>query len=140
MRFDDFGSPIGERLLFSVAVFTSDVSTRILLIIAFVASLLLNPQAGPAMPAPAKMPGCAMMSCVSGCCQQMPCCAKSAQDRQPEQAPVPSRANLDFAAPTLQTFSLLYMLPAVERPLAVRESAHAAHALPRLAATCIRLI
>jgi hypothetical protein len=116
------------------------VPARILLIIAFVVSLLFSPQARPAMPITAKMPGCMMMSCVSGCCVQMPCCTKSAQDRQPEQAPAPARANLEFAAPSRHTFSLLYVRPALERRLAFREDAYAAHTLPRMAATCVRLI
>ena len=116
------------------------MSARILLIIALVSSLLFTPQARPATPAPVKMLGCPMMSCVSGCCAQMPCCAKSAQDQQPEPASTPARANLDLAPASLLSFSILYVLPAVERRLVFREDAHAAHALPRMAAICIRLI
>ena len=82
-----------------------------------------------------------MTTCVTGCCAQMPCCARSAEDqRHEEQAPAPHRANLEFAALAHHGFSVLYALPAAARRLAPREAAQRAHTLPRLAATCIQLI
>ena len=116
---------------------------RVYLIIALVLSLLFTPQMPTAMaqPVESKMPGCAMTTCVTGCCAQMACCVRSARDKpQPEQAPAPRRVNLELAALGLRTFTILYVLPAVERRLAPREDAQAAHTLPRLAATCIQLI
>ena len=113
------------------------------LIITLVLSLLFTPQVptATAQPVESKMPGCAMMTCMTGCCAQMACCVRSAKDqRQPERAPAPQRVNLELAALGLRTFTILYVLPAVERRLAPREDALAAHALPRLAVSCIQLI
>ena len=101
--------------------------SRALLIFTLVLSLLFAPQARPMMPAPAKMPGCAMMTCMSGCCAQMACCAKSAQDRNaPDQSPASQRVSLELAALGLRTVTILHVLPAVERRLASREVAQAA--------------
>lgn len=119
------------------------MSARTFLILTLVASLLFSPQARSAAPAPLeeKMPGCAMMNCVTGCCAQMACCVRSAQDqRRPEQAPAPQRVNLELAVLSLRTFSLLYLFPPTERSFVIRDEPHAAHALPTLAVTCIRLI
>jgi hypothetical protein len=81
------------------------------------------------------------MDCASGCCVQIACCVRSAQNsRQPEQAPAPPRVNLEFASLSFVDFSILYVLPKAERRLVIREDALAAHTGPRLAATCIRLI
>ena len=116
---------------------------RAYLIITLVLSLLFTPQVptATAQPVESKMPGCAMTTCMTGCCAQMACCVRSAKDqRQPARAPAPQRVNLELAALGLRTFTILYVLPAVERRLAPREDALAAHTLPRLAATCIQLI
>ncbi len=115
---------------------------RVHLIIILVLSLLFTPQAPTAMaqPVESKMPGCAMTTCMTGCCAKMACCVRSAKDQpQPEQAPAPQRVNLELAAIGPRTFTILYVLP-VERRLAPREDALSAHTLPRLAATCIQLI
>ena len=119
------------------------MSARTFLILTLVASLLFGPQVRSAAPMPVekKMPGCAMMNCVSGCCAEMACCVRSAQDRRrPEQTPASQRVNLESAVLSLRTFSLLNLLPPTERPFVIRDEPHAAHALPTLAVTCIRLI
>ena len=125
------------------AIFHRAMSARTFLILTLVASLLFGPQARSAAPMPVekKMPGCAMMNCVTGCCAQMACCVRSAQDQhRPEQAPAPQRVNLELAVLSLRTFSLLYLFPTTERSFVIRDEPHAAHALPTLAMTCIRLI
>ena len=119
------------------------MSARVYLIITLVMSLLFTPQVptATAQPVETKMPGCAMTTCMTGCCAQMACCIRSAKDqRQPERVPAPQRVNLELAALGLRTVSILYVLPAVERRLAPRDDALAAHALPRLAVSCIQLI
>ena len=127
----------------ALAFFRHAMSARTFLILTLVASLLFGPQARSAAPMPVeeKMPGCTMMNCVSGCCAQMACCVRSAQDqRRPEQAPAPQRVNLELAVLSLRTFTLLYLFPPMERSFVIRDEPHAAHALPTLAVTCIRLI
>jgi hypothetical protein len=116
---------------------------RTFLVFALLLSLLFNPQARSVAPAPVStpMPGCAMTTCISGCCAQMGCCALSAQDRSgQEQSPAQPRMNLDLAVLSLRTFSVLYALPSGERRFVIREEEKRAHTLPRLAATCIQLI
>ena len=112
--------------------------TRILLIFA----LVLSPLALPAADSRAvKMPACAAMVCVKPCCASMVCCAAQPQrDPAPAQAPAPSRGGIEQAVIAAHTFSFLYALPAPERRFVIRDEALAAHTLPPLAATCIRLI
>lgn len=114
---------------------------RLLLLFTVFLSLLLAPLARPAAGLPSKVAGCAMLTCASGCCSQMPCCNRAAQEKSsPEQAPVSSQGGFELAAVALPTFPILYVLPVPERRLALREAAQSAHTLPRLAATCIQLI
>ena len=113
------------------------------IILVLLLSLLFTTQApiATAQPTGAKMPGCAMTTCISGCCSQMACCARSRQDpRHEEQTPAPHRINLEFVALGQQDFSVLYALPSAARRLVPREEAQGTHTLPRLAATCIQLI
>jgi hypothetical protein len=119
------------------------MSARTFLIFALLGSLLFSPQVRRGAPAPvaARMSGCGMTACKSGCCAQMSCCAVSAQDQgRQEQAPATQRAPLDLAALRPRTFAILHMLPGRERRFVIREEAQRAHTLPRLAATCIQLI
>jgi hypothetical protein len=116
---------------------------RIHLVIALLLSLLFTPQAAMSVAQPdgAKMPGCGMTACQSGCCVEMPCCARFATDhRQPERVPAPQRVNAEFSALGLRNVPILFVRPRVESSLVLREEAMEAHTLPRLAATCIRLI
>jgi hypothetical protein len=82
-----------------------------------------------------------MTTCMSGCCAQMACCAASAQDQsRQEQAPAPQRMHVDIAALILRKFSILCVLPGAGQRFVILDEAQRAHALPRLAATCIQLI
>ena len=111
---------------------------RILLILA----LVLSPLALPAADSRAvKMPACAAMVCAKPCCASMACCvAQPQRESAPEQAPAPVRGGVESADIAAQTFPLLYALPAPLRRFVIRDEACAAHTLPPLAATCIRLI
>ena len=83
---------------------------------------------------------CPVMSCAPAPCAGMPCCAVVPQaPRTPEPASAP-RATVDLAPVSCPTFSILYTLPDAVRHEVVHESARLPHALPRLAASCIRLI
>ena len=116
--------------------------TRTLLILALVASLLTGPLARPAADVRVvKMPACAAMVCAKPCCASMVCCtAHSQRPSAPEQAPAPVRGGVESADIAAQTFPFLYALPAPLRCFVIRDEACAAHTLPPLAATCIRLI
>jgi len=112
------------------------------LILTLIVSLLFVTQARPAADSRAmKMPACAAMICAKPCCANMPCCAVQPQrEPAPEQAPAPSRGGVESADIAAHTFSFLYALPVPERRFVIRDEARAAHTLPPLAATCIRLI
>ncbi len=122
----------------SRVVIRSPMFTRILLILA----LVLSPLALPAADSRAvKMPSCVAMVCVKPCCAGMVCCVTQPQrESPPEQAPAPVRGGVESADIAAQTFPFLYALPAPQRRFVIRDEAHAAHTLPPLAATCIRLI
>ena len=111
---------------------------RILLVLA----LFLSPLAVPAADSRAvKMPACAAIVCVEQCCASMVCCATQPQrESAPEQAPAPVRGGVESADIAAQTFPFLYALPAPQRRFVIRDEVCAAHTLPPLAATCIRLI
>ena len=112
--------------------------TRILLLLA----LVLSPLALPAADSRAvKMPSCVAMVCAKPCCASMVCCAAQPQhESAPEQAPAPSRAGVESADIATHTVIFLSALPAPQRCFVMRDEAQAAHTLPPLAATCIRLI
>ena len=112
--------------------------TRILLLLA----LVLSPLALPAADSRAvKMPSCVAMVCAKPCCASMACCvAQPQRESAPEQAPAPSRGGVESADIAAQTFPFLYALPAPQRRFVIRDEARAAHTLPPLAASCIRLI
>ena len=112
--------------------------TRILLLLA----LVLSPLALPAADSRAvKMPSCVAMVCAKPCCASMACCAGQPQrESAPKQAPAPSRGGVESADIAAQTFPFLYALPAPQRRFVIRDEACAAHTLPPLAASCIRLI
>src|SRR5258708_37983230 len=119
------------------------MSLKLSIFFALVVSLLATPLAHrvAAQPVAMKMPGCAMMTCVNGCCAMMPCCAKSQREQpQPIQAPAPQRTDTQVAAIGLHVFSLLYALPAPSRTFAILDEENAGHTLPPLATNCIRLI
>jgi hypothetical protein len=116
---------------------------KLSILLALIVSLLAAPlaQSVAAQPAAVKAPGCAMMTCVNGCCGMMPCCAKSQREPpQPVQAPVPPRTGTEFAAIGLHVFSLLYALPAPSRTFVILDEANTGHTLPPLATNCIQLI
>jgi hypothetical protein len=115
---------------------------RFSIVIVLILSLLFGAQAQPApQPVEAKMPGCAAMKCMRGCCPSMMCCALKDQGTpQPTPMPAPQRDGLDLAALGLFTTSFLYVLPPVEAKVMVAQDAANPHALPRLAVSCIRLI
>jgi len=126
-----------------VEIVITAMSARTFLIFALLGSLLFSLRGRTVAPAPvsARMPGCAMTACLSGCCAQMSCCAVSAQDQgRQEQAPATQGAHLDLAAIRPRTFSILHALPRGERRFVIRKETQRAHTLPRLAATCIQLI
>src|SRR5258708_35194981 len=109
------------------------MSLKLSIFFALVVSLLATPLAHrvAAQPVAMKMPGCAMMTCVNGCCAMMPCCAKSQREQpQPEQAPAPQRTDIQFATICLHVFSFLYALPTAERTLVILDEASAGHTLP----------
>ena len=118
------------------------MSARAILILALILSLLCSPQADAAADARfAKMSGCMAMVCVKPCCASMVCCAAQPQrEAAPEQAPAPSRGGVELALIAAHTVTFLYALPAPQRRFVIRDEACAAHTLPPLAATCIRLI
>ena len=112
------------------------------LILTLIVSLLFVTQARPAADSRAvKMPACVALVCVKPCCASMACCVTQPQrESAPEQAPAPSRGGVESAVLAAHTFSFLYALPAPERRFVIRDEARAAHTLPPLAASCIRLI
>ena len=121
---------------------TRSMLAKTSLILSLVLSLLFSPQAGAAADARlAKRPGCVAMVCVKPCCANMVCCAGQPQrESAPKQAPAPSRGGVESADIAAQTFPFLYALPAPPRRFVIRDEARAAHTLPPLAASCIRLI
>ena len=122
----------------SRSIIRSPMIARILLILA----LVLSPLALPAADSRAvKMPSCVAMVCVKPCCASMVCCvAQPQRESAPEQAPAPVRGGVESADISAQTFPFLYALPAPQPRFVIRDEARAAHTLPPLAATCIRLI
>ena len=119
------------------------MSVKFSIFIVLVISLLAAPlaQRVTAEPAAVKMPGCAMMNCMNGCCAMMPCCAKSHREQpQPIQAPVPPRTDAQFAAVGLHVVSLVYELPAPMHTFVILDEATVGHAMPPLAVNCIQLI
>lgn len=123
------------------ANFRQGMPFRTLLILTLFLNLLFQLQARPAAPVREEMPACRMKVCKNGCCKDMPCCARSAQDTPvPERAPAPQRSGFEFATVALHTFSILYALPSVESRFVIRDDAKVAHTLPRRAVSCISLI
>ena len=119
------------------------MSVKLFILFALLVSLLAAPlaQRTAALPAAMRMPGCAMTTCVNGCCAMMPCCAKSQEgQQQPEQAPAPPRADVQFTAIIVHVTSLFNALPAAERTFVILDEASASHALPPLTTNCIQLI
>ena len=118
------------------------MSARAFLILSLVLSLLCSPQAGASADVRlAKMPGCVAMVCVKPCCASMACCtAQPQRESAPKQVPAPSRGGVELALIATHTITFLYALPAPQRCFVMRDEARAAHTLPPLAATCIRLI
>ena len=115
---------------------------RVFLILSLILGLLFGSQAGAAVDGRlAKMPGCISMVCVKPCCASMVCCvAQPERESAPNQAPAPSRGGVELALIAAHTVTFLYALPAPQRCFVMRDEARAAHTLPPLAATCIRLI
>lgn len=123
-------------------VCTRSMFAKTSLILTLIVSLLCVTQARSAADSRAvQMPSCAAMVCMKPCCANMPCCATQPQhDPAPEQAPAPSRGGMELTVIAAHTFSFLYALSAPARRFVIRDEARAAHTLPPLAATCIRLI
>jgi hypothetical protein len=116
---------------------------RTSLILALIVSLLFIGQARPmAMPVEMKQGGaCAAMQCARGCCANAVCCAVVEQEQAPP-TPAPPQQDQDVQlAPLEARFdSFLFTPPAPRRPVVIRDDRNAAHTLPPLAASCIRLI
>jgi hypothetical protein len=116
---------------------------KISILIALLLSLLVAPLAQwTPQPVRTKMPGCAMTTCIHGCCAMMPCCTKTAREQQsqPVQSPVSSRADLQVADAILPVLSLFRILPVPARTFAILDEASTGHALPPRVANCIQLI
>jgi hypothetical protein len=116
---------------------------RILLIFTLLVSLVFGGQARPVASEGVEksMPGCALMTCVNGCCVKMDCCVRSVQNQgAPEQAPAAKDLSIELAAPDLRAFSIVHVLPAKEHHFVICKETQMAHTLPPLAATCIQLI
>jgi len=122
--------------------FPAQMFARLSIVIVLVLSLLFGAQAHPALqPVKAKMPGCAAMKCVQGCCPSMLCCAPQEKDAPPPAPmPAPQRGSLDVATLGLFATSFLYVLPPVEAKVVAAHDAAIPHALPRLEVSCICLI
>ena len=131
------------ELCYRIFVAGFAMSVKFSILIALLLSLVAAPlaQQATAQPMAVKMPGCAMMTCVSGCCATMPCCVKSQRDQpQPVWAPAPQRTDVQFAAIGLHVFTFLYALPVPKRHFVIRDEMSAGHTLPPLAVSCIQLI
>ncbi|EDY19527.1 hypothetical protein CfE428DRAFT_2703 [Chthoniobacter flavus Ellin428] len=118
--------------------------TRIPLILALIVSLLFVTQAQPiGMPVEMKQGGmCAGMQCARGCCANKTCCATVEQKQAPE-TPAPSQSqqqDVQFVALELRAYTFLLPPPAPRCPVVIHDEIWTAHALPPLAASCIRLI
>ena len=115
---------------------------RAFLILTLVLSLLCSPRSGAAAAVRgAKMPGCAAMVCVQPCCASMACCtAQPQREPAPKQAPAPFRGGVESGDIAAHPVTFLYALPAPLRRFVMGDEARAAHTLPPLAASCIRLI
>jgi hypothetical protein len=119
------------------------MSVKLSILFALLVSLLAAPlaQRAAALPVAMRIPGCAMTTCVDGCCANMPCCAQSQQGQpHPEQAPAPPRTDAQFTAIVFHVTSLFYALPVANRSFAILDEASAGHTLPPLATNCIQLI
>jgi len=118
---------------------------RASLILTLIVSLLFAAQARPVVqPVEMKQGGvCAGMQCLRGCCAQVACCA-AVEKKDAPQTPIQQQhlqqQDLQLAALELRAFTLLFTPPAPRRPVVIRDDTQAAHALPQLAVSCIRLI
>jgi hypothetical protein len=118
------------------------MSVKLSILFALIVSLLAAPlaQRAAALPVAMQMPGCAMTTCVKGCCANMPCCAQMQRGQpQPEQAPAPPRADAQFTAIVAHVISFFHALPVRER-FVILDEARIGHTLPPLATNCIQLI
>jgi len=116
---------------------------RTSLILALIVSLLFVTQArSVVLPVEMKQGGvCAGMPCVRGCCEKTPCCAAVEQKEAPQTPTSPElQQDVPLVALELRAFTLLFTPPAPRRSLVIQDESWAAHALPPLAASCIRLI
>ena len=112
---------------------------RLSIVIMLMLSLLFGAQAQRVpLPMAEKMPGCAAMKCVRGCCPDMICCAPQEKNSpQPAPMPTPQRGGPDLAAIGLFTTLFFHELPPVEARFTAAQVAAIPHALPRLAVSCI---
>jgi hypothetical protein len=123
--------------------FGRPMPVKLSILFALLVSLIVAPLArrAAAQPVVMQMPGCALATCVNGCCAMMPCCAKSVErEQQPAQAPAPPRTDVQFSAIVVHVTSLFYALPVTERAFVILDEASAGHTLPPLATNCIQLI
>jgi hypothetical protein len=116
---------------------------RISIVILLILSLLLGAQAQwMALPVEMKAGGiCATKDCARDCCANTACCKTTEQQKSP-QKPAPAQHNAQFQLATLglRTWTILFLPPATRRPFVILDEVDAAHTLPPLAASCIRLI
>jgi hypothetical protein len=116
---------------------------RVPIILLLVLSFLFGGKVGASTGmAPVKLPQCATMVCVKGCCQDMACCqaSKESAPQQPAQVPASPRSGIDMAMLALTHTPLVYELPPQEMTWMRRMGSSERHALPPLVAICIRLI
>jgi hypothetical protein len=113
------------------------------IILTLIVSLLFATQA-PGWTLPAQMKaggGCAQMQCMQGCCAAKACCHVTEQQPVPQQStPAPRNVQLPEATLDLHAWTFLFLPPAARRPFVIHDEVSAAHTLPPLAASCIRLI
>ena len=119
------------------------MSAKLSLILTLILSLLFTTQAQPVViPVEMKQGGmCANMPCAHGCCANVVCCKIAQQQRAPQKPTTPPQDDCTpLATIGLRTYILLLPPPAPRRPVVIQDDIRAAHSLPPLAVSCIRLI
>ncbi|HEY3899317.1 MAG TPA: hypothetical protein VGM54_11920 [Chthoniobacter sp.] len=116
---------------------------RISIVILLVLGLLFGAQAQwMTLPMEMKTGGiCATKRCARGCCANAACCKTIEQQKTPQSpAPAPQISHLQLATIGLRAWTFLFLPPAARRPFVALDELGAAHTLPPLAVSCIRLI
>ena len=120
----------------------NNMRARISIVILLILGLLLGAQAQwMTLPVEMKLGGiCATKHCASGCCANTACCKTTEQQKTP-QTPTPAQQNPHLQLATIGLrWTILFLPPAPRQPFVILDEIGAAHTLPPLAASCIRLI